>query len=144
MFWCGVERFQTVKIYHFSNDFLLWLYSSDPLFVRAPTAKDMVHKENPYAPRINTSQPSDLLYTCNNHRLLKLHQIKLHLLQTFLSLKHKALPLSLQFRWVFISSSHTWWFRRGGRRPEAGRCRAGEPNSPFLKTKAIFQPPFSF
>jgi len=38
--------------------------------------KVIMHKTFPYAPYINTSQPSDLVYTCNNPRLLKLHQIK--------------------------------------------------------------------
>jgi len=36
-------------------------------------AKVIMHKTFSYAPCINTSQPSDLVYTCNNPRLLSSH-----------------------------------------------------------------------
>jgi len=76
-------------------------------------------KENPYASWINTPQQSDLVYTCNNLRLLKLHQIKLHLLQTFISLKHKALPLSIVHISLHLFRPHMmilarWSPARGG------------------------------
>ena len=38
-----------------------------------PQAKVIMHKTFSYAPFINTSQPSDLVHTCNNHRLLSSH-----------------------------------------------------------------------
>jgi len=51
----------------------------------------MVHKSFPYAPCINTSQPSDPVYTCNNLRLLKLHQIKCNAVNVFFILTKKPL-----------------------------------------------------
>ena len=49
-------------------------------------AKVIMHKSFPYAPCINTSQPSDLFYTCNNLRSLSSHSHNLITTIRFISL----------------------------------------------------------
>jgi len=56
-----------------------------------------MHKSFPYAPCINTSQPSDLLYTCNNPRSLSSHSHNLiahmHALLSRSDVTHPCSPL---------------------------------------------------
>jgi len=84
-------------------------------------AKVIMHKTFSYASCINTSQPSDLMYTCNNLRLFSSpsHNLIVHTLirDSTLHAAPTCSPLFATLTW-FIRLGHgdvfaTWFHRRG-------------------------------
>jgi len=111
----------------------------------------MVHRPFPYAPCINTSQPSYLVYTCNNPSLLKLHKIKCNVVNVFFILTKKPLTknaLLTSLSWTFKPAPPYIFFsdenRFFGAVADNGTTASELKTPPFQKQKTnyIFNNPF--